>query len=214
MTPAERFSQCLRNKHVLLYGDSMTRQWFTNFYDRFKCALKSEAWHQAKWKKNSKAFCPSMNLTVEWIVHSIPGNIINFPVKRNSIAEHMLQFAENKNAIFVIHMFSHLSAYHHDVFRDRIAHISKSVHSILKINKEAKILIKGGNTFRDFRQQNTEYYGYVYRQITTEEFRGLYDKVVYLDSKDMTIAREVEPVHPDETVVTEMVNQMLSYVCR
>ena len=124
----------------------------------------------------------------------------------------MLTFAHRKNVIFVIHLLCHLTAVHHDVFRDRMTHISESIRKIVEINKDAIILIKGGHTFRDFREVS-DYYGYVYRTIMIEEFKGLYDKVVYLDNKDMTVAREVQPNHPDTLVVNAMVNQMLSYVC-
>ena len=212
MTPSNNFSHCLRNKHILFYGDSTIRQWFTRMQHRYNCKIITETWTTEKWKKDSAAYCPTLNLTMEWIVHSFPGNIDEKRLHINSIAESMLKFTNNKDAVFVIHLLCHLSAYHHSVLRDRISHIRKSVDTVLKYNKNAKILIKGGHTFADFRQVS-DYYGYVYRTITIEEFEGLYDKVVYLDNKDMTIAKEVKPNHPDNNIVSEMVDQMLSYIC-
>ena len=212
MTPSTKFLPCLRNKYIVLYGDSTTRQWFLVLYRRYNCTMITEEWTKEKWKQNSAAYCPTLNVTFEWIPHAFPGNIDEKRLHIQSIAGHMLKFINNTDAVFLIHLFCHLSSFHHNVFKDRISHIRKSVDTVLKYNKNAKILIKGGHTFKEFGLAS-DYHGYVYRTITIEEFEGLYDKVVYLDNKDMTIAKEVKSNHPNFGIVEEMVDQMLSYIC-
>ena len=200
-------NKCIRGMHFTLIGDSTTRQWFEYFGRDYSCTLiKSRS-------RQSYKFCTSSkhNFTAEWAIHSIPG-FFYFTERPQSISGIMAEYPYSKSHIFLFHMQVHVSAYHPNVFRDRMTHVRNTIQKILSTNPSTRFFVKGPHTFKD-QGQFGDYFGYVYRVIMLEIFQGLYDKITYLDSKDMTIATYQTNFHPDKRVVQGMVQQFLSYVC-
>lgn len=77
-------------------------------------------------------------------------------------------------------------------------------------------MIKAPHTYKikDTRGNRLDdYFGYAYKDIMMEEFEGLRDKIVFMDQKDMTIAKALTENHPPVGVVKEAVFQMFNYLC-
>ena len=205
--------KCLKDKRLILFGDSTIRHWYKHLMEDFACVAVTEYWTKEKWHKRSSCEIKRMNFTMEWIPHAQPFHVgLKWDTKRyttHSIASQIDGLANNANVIVVIHMFSHVSAYHHSVFRDRMRIISKSVHRFLRRNKNAHIFIKSPHTHKHIGS----FFGYVYRDIIQEEFKDLQDDIVYLNQADMTIAKINVDVHPPMDIVAAAVKQMLGFVC-
>ena len=139
--------------------------------------------------------------------HAIFSDIYSIP--------RILDTIDNKTeTVVLVHMFFHLIAYHHSVFQDRMQIISKSVASLLERNKKVTVLIKGPSTTKNkYNEHFNDYFGYIYKDIMYETFREMHDKIVYLDMKDMTVAKATVDIHPPTEDVREAVYQMLDYVC-
>ena len=215
------YRPCLQDKHLMISGDSTTRQWYSFFLKTMQCKQISEKWTTEKWHIKSKCIIPSLNFTLHWLPHALP----LFPGQKmdqdkfalNSIAKNINEIGNVQNVIFVIHLHMHLTAFHHSIFHDRIRHISNSVRNILQKNKHVIFMIKGPHTYKipDSRcNRLNDYFGYVYKDIMSKEFEGLHDKIVFMDQADMSTAKGLARNHPPEDVVQEAVFQMFDYICQ
>ena len=212
-----KYSQCLKDTHLMLSGDSTTRQWYSYILENFSCQQVSEKWTQKKWKKRSRCVIPSLNFTMDWLPHTLPIVDKGMEYKAiHSIATFLDEIRNNQKAVFVIHMYAHLLYFHSSVFLNRIREISKSAKHLLDRNKLTKLLIKAPHTFvrNDglFSGLN-DYFGFTYNDILFNEFQGLHDKIVYMNEKDMTISKAIQDLHPPEEVVRASVYQLFDYIC-
>lgn len=209
-----KIPHCLRDKRLFLFGDSTIRQWYKLLLKEFACESLTEEWTKEKWHKRSICSAKNINLTIEWLPHAQPFSVgkIWYPKKYSThpIATVINELPDNNNTVLVIHMYGHLLYWHHSIFRDRIRAISRSIEHFLRRNSLAKVLIKAPHTFT---QSPASYYSYVYRDILREEFTNLYDKVIYIDQADMTIAKENSELHPPPDISKEAVLQLLGYIC-
>ena len=87
--------------------------------------------------------------------------------------------------------------------------IGRSVKHLVSRNKNAIVLIKGPHTFYNV----FAYQYYMYRAIIKDAFKDLYDKVVFMEQGEMTIAKKVMEVHPVISCVREAVRQLIGYSC-
>ena len=87
--------------------------------------------------------------------------------------------------------------------------ISGSVRRLLSRKHSAIVLIKGPHTFNSI----LAYKYYVYRAIITETFKDLYDRVIFMEQGDMTIAKNSKDSHPDIGIKKEAIRQLIGYIC-
>ena len=212
--------QCLHGTRLVITGDSTTLAWYKFLQSNLSCSQVSGSWPKNKWHRKNICVIRSINFTMEWLPHGQPfyGGTMWHTNKYtiSPIARHINELNSDVRTIIVIHLYIHFTAYHHNIFRDRVRLISKSVRDLFLRNKNATVLIKGPHTYSTTSLGSdclNDYFGYLYRDILFEEFQGLHDRVIYTDQKDMTIAKCITSHHPPQEVVTESVYQMLSYIC-
>ena len=58
-----------------------------------------------------------------------------------------------------------------------------------------------------------ESYVEIYAKMIHEEFKDLSDRVIYLDSFDITVSTEQRSIHPETYIVNELSRNIFSYVC-
>ena len=212
------YNICLSNTSLVMLGDSTMRQWYA-FLERYlECNRITKTWTYDKWHKWSACSKPWLNFTMQWIPHSQPsfmGRSFDTKKKFSSISRYMEQIRNNTNVILVINIYAHFIGYHHSIFRKRMRIISSSMRKLLERNKNVKVLIKGPHTYvsKAFDGGLGDYYGFVYRDIMFEELSGLHDKVIYMDQKDITVARAGKDSHPPVEIVRASIYQMLNYIC-
>ena len=211
------YKMCLLDTSLIMIGDSTMRQWYSFIERDMKCVRATETWTKKNWHRITACSLPSVRFTMKWIPHAQPCFMGERWIKSEqvfiSISRNMDETKRDIKVVFVINTYSHLLRYHHSVFRNRMRIISNSARILLQRNKNAKILIKGPHTYRR-SMEVADYFGYLFRQIIYEEFSGLHDKVIYLDTKDTTIATAQTDIHPPEAVVRANVYQMLNYICK
>ena len=205
----------------MISGDSTSRQWFSFLMKYLECKLTTERWTTEKWHRKSKCFVQSLNLTIEWIPHAqpfMPGD--NWDMHKyavNCLAKDIAEIGDKQNVIFVIHMYMHFTATHHSIYQDRMQHISDSVRNLLKKNNNVTFMIKGPHTYKipdDRGNRLNDYFGYVYKDIMLKAFKGIHDKIVFMDQAALSTAKGLVKNHPPEDVVKEAVFQMFDYICK
>ncbi|XP_045159620.2 NXPE family member 3-like [Mercenaria mercenaria] len=211
------FQECLRNKILYLIGDSTVRQWYSDIRGRFHCNQFTENWTNEKWKRASSCKVEGYNLTVHLAQHSQPfyvGTQWTDPKHTLiSISKRLDLISSKEDAIVLFHMFLHMRLFHHDQFRNKMQRIRKSVEKLLQRNSRVKIFIKMPHTYTHYKTLLNDFFGYVYTRIIFVTFKGLYDKMIVLNNRDITNSVASEHMHPDDFIVRSMVDQMFSYIC-
>ena len=207
------YNKCLRNNSLLLIGDSTMRQWYSFLERNLSCSRITEKWTIPIWHKMTMCSKSSLNLKIQWIPHSQPcfGEI--WMANGKSVSAVMDAIPNNTQVVLVFGNFNHLIRYHHSVFQIRMRKISNSARRLLQRNPNTKIFIKGPHTFNNKRNIDLDYHGYLFKHIIYEEFKDLHDKVFFLDQTDMTIAKALQSVHPNEDIIRASVYQMLGFIC-
>ncbi|XP_045165760.2 NXPE family member 1-like [Mercenaria mercenaria] len=211
---------CLKNTRLYLIGDSTIRDWYTAIIRRFKCQPTTEKWLKEKWHKEAECHNKQINFKAGWYPHAQPFFVgqawdeVRYTLY--STARRIDNMPRNERTIIVLHLYMHMLAFHHSVFKQRMEIIRESVKKFLTYNKQSIVMIKGPHTFEGtpaggFRLG--DYFGYVYSKILYEVFEGLHDRVVLLNNRDTTIAEHEKWNHPPDNIVNAMVDQMLSYAC-
>lgn len=212
------YIDCLRGKKLLIFGDSTTRQWYLEVLKYVpNCHLTTEPWTKSNWQKFTECLDSTNNITIQWIPHSFsfyygPRGSWNIQDMK-TIPGVIDEVHDDDDVIIVIHMFLHALRYHEDVFRMRMVTIRQSVERLLLRNPTAVVTIKGPHAYV-YMYSLDDFYGYVYRDILFDVFKGLHDRVVYLDYREMCIAKCILDRHPPDDVIREMVRLLLGFSCR
>ncbi|XP_045194222.2 NXPE family member 1-like [Mercenaria mercenaria] len=210
--------ECMRNKILYLIGDSTTRQWYTYIREQYACIQFTEKWTDKKWKRPAGCRIESNNFTVKIGLHCQPFHVgLNWMDPKYtliSISKQLDLISSNEEAIFVFHIFAHIRSIHFEHFRNKMRIIRASIEKLLQRNNKVKIFIKMPHTFTLQSPGLYDFLGYVFTQILFVTFNGLYDKVIVLDNKDATNSVASATMHPDRFIVSAMVDQLFSYLCK
>eukprot|EP00058_Branchiostoma_floridae_P009472 XP_002594960.1 hypothetical protein BRAFLDRAFT_103707 [Branchiostoma floridae] len=123
------------------------------------------------------------------------------------------------NTVVVLSLWAHFTAEPLDMIRSRLHAIRHAIHRLQRRDPGTHVFIRTGNT-REHTGHSLIYYllgsDWLAYQIT-EEIRGIFREdpdVVVLDFWDMTVCQwGRDNVHPDQTVVDNELNMLLSHVC-
>jgi hypothetical protein len=210
------FRSCLTGRTLILFGDSTTRHWYTQILQMMKCKQTSTKWTFGKWHGPSVAVNPVINFKVKWLPHAYPFYTGDYRYITKSVVRNLDEIPSDENVIILLHMYAHFLTYHYFVFWDRVRRVRHSVQRLLQRNPKVVIAIKGphtfANTFMDAARLN-DYMGFLFADILRFEFSDIQDKVIYLDQRDITVAAESKDIHPDTTLIRQMVGTMFALVC-
>ena len=204
------YNKYLRNTSLLMIGDSTMRQWYSVLEQDLSCSRK---WRKPVWHKLTMCSKPKLKFEIQWIPHSQHCFSEVRTSNNKSVSAVMDAIPNNARVVLVFGIFNHFIRFHHSVYQIRIRKTSNSVRKLLQRNPNTKIFIKGPHTFKNKRNIDLDYHGYLFKHIIYEEFKDLHDKVFFLDQTDMTIATEQADIHPTEEVVNASAYQMLNYIC-
>ncbi|KAK7503115.1 hypothetical protein BaRGS_00005741 [Batillaria attramentaria] len=204
--------QCLRNTSMLLLGDSNARLMFSIVKSMLGCP-SSAVWH-------AKIHCeaPWLNATLTFAPHARPFNVgaKQGGLHTLSIKEALRALPNNTNHIIVLHYFMHFSLYPLSVFRDRVRAARQAIQDLLETRPEVKILIRGPHVLfggRGFHAILGDNFGPWYIDVLKKEFKGLYDKVWFLDFWDMSIAAVNRSAHPPTATILQMLKVLFGHIC-
>ncbi|XP_035676616.1 NXPE family member 3-like [Branchiostoma floridae] len=208
--------RCLANKTVYLYGDSTIRQW----YEKLQTMLTL---------RNIKPNTPVLrsghntnwNVTVYWRFHHVPfrgRTWFNFS-ELSYAADQLDAIKGGPNTAVVLSLWSHFAGEPLDMIRSRLHAIRHAIHRLQRRDPGTHVFIRTGTT-REHKFRMMLFYltgsDWLAYQITEEirEMFGADPDVVVLDTWDMSVCQwGKDHVHPNQTVVDNQLNMLLSHVC-
>ncbi|KAK7093220.1 hypothetical protein V1264_007012 [Littorina saxatilis] len=213
---ADHVRRCLADTGLLLVGDS-NQGLFANelklLVQRVQCDKPAQA----------VIVCPipEINSTMIYAPHSKPFNVGTHSGKLLHTmslpqAIQLLHHQNRTNNVVVVHYYVHNSFYSVHTYRLRVQYARKSIEEVLQKHPDVKIIIRGPHVIYQGKQHHAHFgdnFGPAYTAIWREEFRGLYDRVWFLDLWDLSIAMENMTSHPPHPIVLQMIKAMLGYFC-
>ncbi|XP_061649066.1 NXPE family member 3-like isoform X1 [Phyllopteryx taeniolatus] len=209
-------TQCLTNKLVYMYGDSTLRQWFefllTVLPDMKKLNLENP-------KKSGPfmAVDSTRNILLEYRFHGPPIRIQPVMVSElRYIANELDGLTGGPNTVVVLGIWAHFSTFPVEVYMHRLRHIRKAVARLLDRARETVVVIRTANPQEPGRAGNVYNSDWLMLQqdaVLRSMFKGL--DVMLVDAWQMCLAHRLpHNLHPPRAIVKDMVDMMLSYVCR
>ncbi|XP_067661628.1 NXPE family member 3-like [Haliotis asinina] len=171
------------------------------------------------WPLPSTLYNSAYNYAVFWGSHELPfTNSGEFTPLEAHKATHVYidELPRGNRDIVIIHFYLHFTAYPPTLLRTHVRRTVQSVKALLKRAPQAKVFVKGPHSFRITtyaRGVIEDYWGTIHQQILKKEFEEIQDKIYYLDFWDMSVASENNDVHPNMTLVGQMWQTLLGYIC-
>ena len=207
---------CLKDTHIKIVGDSTTRQMVAMIKELCPCDGPENIM-----SVKHAVICvnKTSNFTLTYDLPPLP--YVNFDSCREyykSFMERLDEIPDNERAIVVLVVYAHILGYHSHVYLHSIKAMGQGVQKFVKRNLRAQVFIKGPHAYSftnrtDHVSWMPDAYAYPYAQLLYDVFKGLHDRVFYLNALDITIATEQDFIHPDEYVVKELVKQVLGFFC-
>lgn len=215
---------CLRNRRIIIIGDSTIRQIFNFFkmarYKKFFRLLpepKGVTAGQGPHELRSDKY----NASIYYHFHGLPmaGTGLVLRTEFIEFTVDKLDSIENGSEVVVIlSLWAHFIATGKDFYIQRLKAIKLSIKKFLDRCPKSKVIIKGANT-KDHpavwiaivsSESNIMQHELALRALFQDEKR-----VGFIDAFDITRAQPYEDnVHPDIKIVEEFVNRILTYLCK
>ncbi|XP_059147833.1 NXPE family member 4-like [Physella acuta] len=205
--------KCLQNTKVWIIGDSNGNMTYSSFLRITLCNKTTGGW-----PGRSKCVAPSIGLEINAMPHEKPqyANLLRSD-HIGSIPDVLDNISSTGKHIVFVHYYLHYTPAHPSVFYLRMKALRLALARLLKRNPSVLAVIRGPHVATvDWSINHAiggDPLGPRFVEIIKEMFRGLEDRVLYLDGWDMTIALENSAFHPTSYLTREMVNIILSYIC-
>ncbi|XP_037102070.1 NXPE family member 3-like isoform X2 [Syngnathus acus] len=212
---ASAITQCLTNKLVYLYGDSTMRQWY-DYLISVLPELKEFA-YKPKSVGPLMAVDSTRNILVHYRCHGPP---IRFATLMASelryIANELDGLTGGPDTVVAISIWSHFSTFPAEVYMRRLRLIRKAVVRLLNRSPATAVIVRTGNPQiqrNDISLYNSDWFSLQLNTVLRSMFEGL--DVLLVDAWQMCVAHhEPHNLHPPRPIIKNMVDLMLSYVCR
>ena len=160
---------------------------------------------------------PASNTRVSWFPHGHP--FFTELSWTNRFTKHppsfyMDQIPSTGNYIVVLHLYLHFAFDHTHTYGLHVREAARGVRDLLSRNPSAKVVIRGPHALiwsHGRRHIFGDYHGERSLHIFTLEFQDLVDRVVFLNTWDMTIADQNMGIHPEAN--REMTRLLFGHVC-
>ncbi|XP_061647910.1 NXPE family member 3 [Phyllopteryx taeniolatus] len=213
---ASAIAQCLTNKVVYMYGDSTVRQWFEYLLNVLP-DMKEFNLQTPKKVGPLMAVDSTHNILLKYRCHGPP---IRFSTVTASelryIANELDGLAGGPNTVVALSIWSHFSTFPAEVYVRRLRHIRKAVARLLDRAPGTAVAVRTANPQAlggDVSLYNSDWFSLQLDAVLRAAFKGL--DVMLVDAWQMCVAhRQPHHLHPPTAIVKNMVDMMLSYVCR
>lgn len=213
--------ECLRNKDIHIYGDSTARQFYeylTLHYQPDLVGSKPEYVSQ-EWAGPLTAKDVNRNNSVHYKTHGFP---LRPPLMtRRDTASYIVNELDdlkvNARSVILISLSQHFATFPLSLYEQRIRDIKDAVRRLHARSPKTLVIIKSANT-REYHEvihqlQNSEWY-IRSLDLSLRAVFSDYPSVAFIDAWDMTVAQNfVSSVHPHQTVVSNMIDQLFSFIC-
>ncbi|XP_059144922.1 NXPE family member 1-like [Physella acuta] len=205
---------CLRNTTTWVIGDSNANMLYLSFLAITGCINKTGGW-----PRSSMCVVQQHGIKIIAIPHEKP---IYAKLQRADHIGSIPAVLDNINStgkhIVFVHYYLHYTPAHPSVFYLRMKALKAAVERLVKRNPNVLTVIRGPHAAIQDCKHNRAIGGDplapLYIEIIKTMFRGLENKVLFLDGWDLTIAIESNGIHPPAFVTREMIKIALSYFCK
>nr|XP_061799569.1 NXPE family member 3-like [Nerophis lumbriciformis] len=213
---ASAVTRCLANKRVNMYGDSTMRQWF-EYLLTILPEMKEFNLESPKKVGPLMAVDSTHNILLQYRCHGPP---IRFSTVLASelryIANELDGLTGGPNAVVAISIWSHFSTFPVEVYIRRLRHIRKAVVRLLDRAPGTTVVVRTANPQaldHDVSLYNSDWFSLQLDEVLRAMFKDL--DVLLVDAWQMCVAHhQPHHLHPPAAIVKNMVELMLSYVCR
>ncbi|XP_072018744.1 NXPE family member 1-like [Amphiura filiformis] len=217
-TDASDIQNCLRNKHMLLLGDSTTRQWAENLSELLD--LVNGIYREEIRELFFENEFPQINFTYTFRFHPHAITAKRAPYRLYRYFVDILDSIssyECANTIVVLSPWAHFAQWTRDSYTQRLVKLKEAVDRLKKRCPATPIIVKGSHIREHYTE--TSKWGwsdYVLLQINIlmkEIFTG--KGIWFLDVWDMNLSYlSTKFIHMPNAVVQEELKLALAYVCK
>ncbi|XP_057681483.1 NXPE family member 3-like isoform X1 [Corythoichthys intestinalis] len=209
-------SRCLSNKLVYMYGDSTMRQWY-EYLVRLVPEMKEFNLHTPAKAGPLMAVESNNNIMMHYRSHGPP--ILYTPVavsELHYIANELDGLSGGPNTVVAISIWAHFTTFPMEVYIRRLRNIRKAVVRLLDRAPGTLVVVRTPNP-RELGQDKSLYHSDWFSLHQNVVLRSMFKdiNVLLVDAWQMCVAHhEPHNIHPPKAIVKNMVNMMLSYICR
>nr|XP_033470759.1 NXPE family member 3-like [Epinephelus lanceolatus] len=208
-------SQCLKDKVVHMYGDSTIRQWF-EYLIAILPDLKEFDLH-SPWKVGPYISLDyANNILVTFRCHGPPLSFTIVPISEfRYIANELDGLIGGTITVVVFGIWAHFCPFPMEVYIRRLQNIRRAVVRLLDRAPGTVVIIRTGNPRAlalDVALTFGDWYSLQHDKMLRAMFKGL--NVHLVDAWEMVVAHHLpHDIHPSGTIIKNMLNVLLSYVC-
>nr|XP_055053749.1 NXPE family member 3-like [Misgurnus anguillicaudatus] len=139
-------TQCLKDKHIYMMGDSTMRQWF-EFFMKAVPTLKQMNLHVEYHGGPLIAVDVDNNIDLHWRSHGLPLRWLKTEVSNlHYISNEIDDLTGGPHTVIVFNLGPHFTTYPLDFFTNRVLKIRKAVLDLLQRAPDTTVIIKTVNT--------------------------------------------------------------------
>lgn len=208
---AERIATCLKDKQVLMMGDSTLRQWYEYMLSQVP-TLKQLNLHTSAKSGPFEAVDTGNNVRVVWRAHGLPIRTSMTPhADLHYIASEVDALAGGQHSVVVFTIWAHFTTFPLTTYLRRLVGIRRAILSLLQRAPETLVVIKTANTgYKDI--YGSDWLSWQLDSALRMMFKEL--RVVIIDVWQMTSCHSSpDNIHPPHDVIQNEVDMFLSFVC-
>ncbi|KAG8434654.1 hypothetical protein GDO86_012857 [Hymenochirus boettgeri] len=207
-------NECIKGKIIYLTGDSTMIQWLTYITNNVKSLKEFILYDDKNWAMAHLFIDTEKNIKIEFRKHGNPFVIVTFYMFKEFTIPHQIdQILGNQNTVFVFTLGMHFRLFPIKHYIRRLLNIRRAIENLHLRSPETKVVVKAENTRKMNKrvEMHSDFHGYLQYSIMMDIFQGL--NIILVDAWDMTIAIASEKTHPDEEVIANEVDLLLSSLC-
>ncbi|XP_063073286.1 NXPE family member 3-like isoform X2 [Engraulis encrasicolus] len=207
----EDTTECLKNKHIYIVGDSTSRQWFEYFVQTVPTLTRMNL-HSVYHVGPLMAVDVQNNVDLHYRSHGLPLRCAKTPVASLQYISNVIDgLVGGGHDVLLFDMWAHFTNFPLSYYAHRVALVRRAVLALLKRAPTTKVIIKTANTgYKDI--YGSDWLSMQLDRILREAFRNV--GVYILDVWQMTACHyNHESIHPAPVIVKNEVDILLSYMC-
>ncbi|XP_073721259.1 NXPE family member 3-like isoform X1 [Misgurnus anguillicaudatus] len=207
----ETTTQCLKDKHIHMMGDSTLRQWF-EFLLKAVPTLKRMNQHVQYKAGPLLAVDVENNIDLHWRSHGLPLRCLKTEVTNlHYVSNEIDDLTGGPHTVIVFNLGPHFTTYPLDYYTRRVLRIRKAVLDMLQRAPDTTVIIKTVNTgYKDVF--GSDWYSLQLDRILRWAFQDV--GVYILDVWQMTACHyNEEKIHPGPVIIKNEIDILLSFIC-
>ncbi|XP_052472277.1 NXPE family member 3-like [Carassius gibelio] len=204
-------TECLKDKHIYMMGDSTMRQWF-EFIVKVVPTLKQMNLHVQYQSGPLLAVDVENNIDLHWRAHGIPLRCRkSYVANLHYISNEIDDLAGGPHTVIMFNLGPHFTTYPLDFYTHRVLTIRKAVLELLQRAPDTTVIIKTVNTgYKDIF--GSDWYSLQLDRILRWAFQDV--GVYILDVWQMTACHySKENIHPGPVIIKNEIDILLSFIC-